>query len=190
MQLRFIEEESLLNSLCLHEFHIGKTLWLTELISQYGYSVNSTTWLEMLLHFFRRAWVINLQNTINTQSFQNKQSQQTSQTPKLGKCLQKSKANIMHLSFKHTKDNTNMKIIDKVAIIKFHHHFKLFVLWQYVNNQLHYRNMQKHGSHEVIQYTCPHYHIPQVTKSDFVFITTFPKSLILIFSSLTHSPIH
>lgn len=59
MQLRFVQNESLLNSFCFYEFHVGKSLGLAKFVSQYGHSINSATWLEMLLHFFRRACIIN-----------------------------------------------------------------------------------------------------------------------------------
>lgn len=61
MQLRFIQEKSLLNGLGLQKFNISETLWLAKFVGQNSHPVHSSAWLKMLLHFLRGASVINLQ---------------------------------------------------------------------------------------------------------------------------------
>lgn len=61
MKLRFVQRQSFLNSLDLQKFDIGKTLWLAEFVRQDGDPVHCAAWLEMLLHFFRRAAIVHLQ---------------------------------------------------------------------------------------------------------------------------------
>lgn len=68
MQFRLIQLKRLLNSFYFKELHICKTLWLAKLVCQNGNPVHSTTRLEMLLHFFRRACIINLQAQIQPNS--------------------------------------------------------------------------------------------------------------------------
>lgn len=61
MQLRFVQLQSFLNGLDLQKFDVGKTLWLAKFVCQDGDPVDCAAWLEMLLHFFRRAAVVHLQ---------------------------------------------------------------------------------------------------------------------------------
>uniref|UniRef100_A0A0A9DUE3 Uncharacterized protein n=1 Tax=Arundo donax TaxID=35708 RepID=A0A0A9DUE3_ARUDO len=63
MQFRFIQIVSLLHSFLFQKFHISKTFRLPKFISQDCHSINSSTSLEMLLHFFWGARIINLQHT-------------------------------------------------------------------------------------------------------------------------------
>nr|ACN30962.1 unknown [Zea mays] len=64
MQFRFIQVKSFLNTFLFQKFNISKTFWLSKLVSQDCDPVDSSTSLEMLLHFFWGASIIHLQYMI------------------------------------------------------------------------------------------------------------------------------
>jgi len=61
MQFWFIQLNSFLNSFNFNKFHVSKTFWLPKLVSQDCNSVDSSTRIEVLLHFFWSARIVNLQ---------------------------------------------------------------------------------------------------------------------------------
>lgn len=63
MQFRFIQIKSLLDSFLFQKFNISKTFWLPKLVSQDCHPIDSSTSLEVLLHFFRCTCIINLCTT-------------------------------------------------------------------------------------------------------------------------------
>nr|ACR35213.1 unknown [Zea mays] len=67
MQFRFIQVQSFLDSFLFQKFNISKTFWLPKLVSQDCHPVDSSTSLEMLLHFFWGASIINMSYLCTTQ---------------------------------------------------------------------------------------------------------------------------
>lgn len=85
MQLRFIQEKSLLNGLGLQKFNISETLRLAKFVGQDSHPVHSSARLKMLLHFLRGASVINLQQP---QSSARRLKKKPTATKFLGICIQ------------------------------------------------------------------------------------------------------